>query len=147
MGDVGEGKGERVGGAVNGLISLNDFEELENVIPNLTSPSSNSDSAPAKPPAAAEKTIVVIGGGFLGTEVSLAMASRARLYNSTRSPSQPRVKVLQIYAERSPLSTYLPEYLSQDVKDRLGRHGVECIEERLVTDLHERGEGEVSLRR
>ena len=74
------------------------------------------------------------------------MASRARAYNSSKAPGSPRVKVLQVYAERSPLTTYLPSYLSQDVKDRMRRHGVECIEERLVTDLHENpGDGGVVM--
>ena len=70
------------------------------------------------------QTIVIIGGGFLGTEVALAMASRARAFNADRSPGQPRIKILQVYAEKSPLASYLPRYLSQDVKERLERHGV-----------------------
>ena len=81
----------------------------------------------------------------MGTEVALAMASRARAFNADRSPGQPRIKILQVYAEKSPLASYLPRYLSQDVKERLERHGVECIEERLVTDLHESASNQIRM--
>lgn len=42
------------------------------------------------------KDVAVVGGGFLGTEVSLAMANRG-------------MKVWQVYAEAAPLSRYCIE--------------------------------------
>ena len=118
----GDGFGEE---CINSLFSLSDFERLEGVIKDITEAKDNK-----------ERTIVVIGGGFLGTEISLAMAKRARNHNSSSGPGSPPVKVMQIYAESAPLASYLPKYLSDDVKERLGRHGVGHIAERLVTDLH-----------
>jgi len=118
----GEGYGED---CINSLYSLSDFERLEGVIRDITDPTDEK-----------ERTIVVVGGGFLGTEISLAMAKRVRNYNASKGASSPPVKVVQIYAESAPLVSYLPRYLSDDVKDRLQRHGVVSIPERLVTDLH-----------
>lgn len=118
----GDGFGED---CINSLFSLSDFERLEGVIKDITETKNKK-----------ERTIVVIGGGFLGTEISLAMAKRARHHNSTSDRDAPPVKVMQIYAESAPLASYLPKYLSDDVKDRLERHGVSHITERLVTDLH-----------
>ncbi|GMH97092.1 hypothetical protein TrST_g4166 [Triparma strigata] len=135
------------GGGVNSLISLSDFEELERVIPDLTgmTQTNGGEGGLDAEDGSKEKTIVIIGGGFLGTEVALAMASRARAFNADRSSGQPRIKILQVYAEKSPLASYLPRYLSQDVKERLERHGVECIEERLVTDLHESASNQIRM--
>lgn len=136
----GDGFGED---CINSLFSLSDFERLEGVIKDITETKNKK-----------ERTIVVIGGGFLGTEISLAMAKRARHHNSTSGHDAPPVKVMQIYAESAPLASYLPKYLSDDVKDRLERHGVSHITERLVTDLHvkqdetdEYGNGRSKVRR
>jgi len=127
----GDGYGEE---CINSLYSLSDFERLEGTITDIT------EQADEK-----ERTVVVVGGGFLGTEISLAMAKRARTHNANKAADAPGVKVVQIYAESAPLASYLPKYLSDDVKDRLERHGVSHIPERLVTDLHvaqDEGEGD-----
>ena len=64
----------------------------------------------------------VVGGGFLGTEVALALASRG-------------FSVSQVYAEPAPLFSELPAYLSQDVQRRLIKAGVTPMPERLVTGV------------
>ena len=108
---------------VNTLNSLQDFERLESVIPNLIA----SDCT-------TPKNIVIVGGGFLGTEIALSMAARAN-NQSAANPGSPPIQISQVYAERAPLETYLPKYLADDMKRRLKQHGVEPISERLVTDL------------
>ena len=126
----GDGFGED---CVNSLITLSDFERLEEVLASITKGCTNPEE---------EKNIVVVGGGFLGTEISLAMATRVRQFNKENDGKKPKVKVVQIYAEVAPLVSYLPKYLANDVKDRLTRHGVSAIPSVLVTDLHVEEEDE-----
>lgn len=83
------------------------------------------------------KHVTVIGGGFLGTEVALAMARRG-------------MKVSQVYAECAPLARHLPIYLAEYMRQRLEDHGVQAVSERLITsvstdedDTDEGGEGHV----
>lgn len=92
-------------GRINTLGSLADFESLDLIGPSLGC-----------------REVAVVGGGFLGTEVSLAMANRG-------------MKVWQVYAEAAPLSRHLPLYLADYVKRKLQLHGVEPVAERLVTDV------------
>ncbi|CAM9722373.1 unnamed protein product, partial [Phaeothamnion confervicola] len=66
--------------------------------------------------------VAVIGGGFLGTEIALALSRRG-------------MKVSQVYAEAAPLCRELPIYLAEYVQQQLQQHGVEAISERLVTDV------------
>jgi len=95
---------------INTLMVRGDFEDVESVADTL--------------PEGSE--LAVVGGGFLGTEVALALSKRVRGRG---------FKVYQVYAERAPLAQYLPTYLSLDLMHRLRRHGVLPIPERLVTDL------------
>jgi programmed cell death 8 (apoptosis-inducing factor) len=120
------GNDTKNGTSVNSLQTIDDFERLECVIDEITSASNNT--------ATNSRTVAVIGGGFLGTEIALGLAKRVR-DNKTSKPDSPHVTVLHIYAERAPLCEYLPRYLAEDVKSRLIRHGVTAVTDRLVTDM------------
>ena len=71
---------------LNTCVDLSDFEQLD-LLPYL-SPNART---------------VVVGGGFLGTEVSLALAAHG-------------LRVSQVYAEPAPLSRELPQYLCDEIK-------------------------------
>ncbi len=92
---------------VNALTTLSDFELIEGV-PDMM-PEGGGEA-------------IVVGGGFLGTEVALALANR-------------NVKVSQVYAEEAPLALYLPHYLAKCVQSLLSKSGVDNIAERLVTGV------------
>lgn len=97
---------------INTCTSLSDFEKLSML---------HMDSS--------LMNVTVVGGGFLGTEVTAALASRPE--NRDHG-----VKVQQIYVESSPCSRYLPPYLSAELERRLKALGnVELINDRLVTAM------------
>ncbi len=99
---------------VNALNNLEDFELIE-AVPDMM-------------PEGGGRALVV-GGGFLGTEVALALANR-------------NVKVSQAYAEEAPLASYLPPYLAKCVQSLLQKSGVDPIGERLVTGVRVCSESE-----
>lgn len=68
------------------------------------------------------KTIVVIGGGFLGSELTCALAKRP---DSETVPNGQ--KIIQIYPERGNLSKVLPDHLSQWVSDKVKSEGAQII--------------------
>ncbi len=92
---------------VNTLSNLEDFELIE-AVPDMM-PEGGGQA-------------IVVGGGFLGTEVALALANR-------------NVKVAQAYAEEAPLASYLPPYLAKCVQVLLHKAGVDQLCERLVTGV------------
>ncbi|KAG5192132.1 putative apoptosis-inducing factor 1 [Tribonema minus] len=90
---------------VNTLSSLDDFQALNSARETL-----------------GIEHATVVGGGFLGTEIALALSRRG-------------VKVSQVYAEIAPLSRQIPIYLAEYMRERLAEHGIEAVSERLVTDV------------
>ncbi len=99
---------------VNALSNLSDFELIE-AVPDMM-------------PEGGGRALVV-GGGFLGTEVALALANR-------------NIKVSQAYAEVAPLASYLPPYLALYVQSLLKKSGVDPVGERLVTGIRATSESE-----
>ncbi len=99
---------------INTCSSIYDFEQLDN-LHNIM----------------ANKHVSVVGGGFLGTELALALAVRGRETGMT---------VSQIYAEKGPLCRYIPYYLGMHVQRLLHAAGVRYVNERLVTDVKDGGE-------
>nr|CAD7407749.1 unnamed protein product [Timema cristinae] len=86
-----------------------DFEEIDEVI---------KDGA---------KSIVVIGGSFLGSELACALARRGR---------KNQMRVHQIYRESGNMAKILPEYLSQWTTERVKDEGVNVINNTEVEDVN-----------
>ncbi|CAM9331117.1 unnamed protein product [Discosporangium mesarthrocarpum] len=115
--------------AINTLVSVNDFGAVERLFEN-----------------GSPQHITVIGGGFLGSEVALALANRGRdkgvsvaqwqtVKLSTRPRSYMDIQPVQVYAEKGPMQRLLPPYLVGFMKQRLQEAGVTPVGERLVTDF------------
>jgi len=64
------------------------------------------------------KTIAVVGGGFLGSELACALASVSKRYGG---------KVVQVYPESGNLRKILPEYLSNWTTRKIVEEGVKII--------------------
>lgn len=105
---------------VNPLTSLQDFKVLENYIKE----SENQGSL--------QRKVVVVGGGFLGTEISSSLAE----LNEQVKDNQ-KVIIYQVYFEENPLDTYMPKYLSRHVKQCLKEKGILPLPNRLVSDVFE----------
>ncbi|CAM9298560.1 unnamed protein product, partial [Heterosigma akashiwo] len=95
---------------INPLNDLGDFETLDTLF--LDEPT--------------VRRVTVIGGGFLGTEMALALAKRAQGVGGT---------VVQAFAEKYPLEHYLPRYLCQHLSEKMRAQGVEYCNERLITSI------------
>eukprot|EP00053_Salpingoeca_punica_P019025 m.189715 g.189715 ORF g.189715 m.189715 type:complete len:624 (-) comp17552_c2_seq1:2500-4371(-) len=77
--------------------NLSDFRKLESVVGK-------------------DKSIAVIGGGFLGSELAVAVAHKGKDSN---------LKVTQLIAESGNLAKVLPEYLSNWVTEKIRGYGVD----------------------
>ncbi|XP_012273636.1 apoptosis-inducing factor 1, mitochondrial [Orussus abietinus] len=71
------------------------------------------------------KNIVIIGGGFLGSELACSLA---RNYRENK-------RVYQVYKEKFIMAQVLPEYLSEWTTKRVVAEGVQCIPNSEVEDL------------
>lgn len=56
------------------------------------------------------KTIAIVGGGFLGSELACALGKLSKKYGG---------KVIQIFPEQGNLGKVLPEYLSKWTTDKV----------------------------
>ncbi|CAA3004965.1 apoptosis-inducing factor 1, mitochondrial, partial [Olea europaea subsp. europaea] len=70
--------------------------------------------------AGSSKSIVVIGGGFLGSELTCALANCSREENKD-------LRVYQIYPESGNLGKILPQYLSEWVSKKIESEGANLI--------------------
>jgi NADPH-dependent 2,4-dienoyl-CoA reductase/sulfur reductase-like enzyme len=103
-----------VAAAVSVFRTLADFRELRSTL---------------GPPGS---SVTVVGGGFLGTELAVAMASEGR-------------RVTLLCAEPGVLYNVLPRYLSQFLSRRLASVGVKVVESAVVTDARLVEGGRVAL--
>lgn len=71
-------------------------------------------------------SVLVIGGGFLGTEVATALAT---------DPRNAHIRTQLIFTESAPTSRSLPLYLADELALRLARVGVTVVPDHLVTSL------------
>ncbi|XP_018547295.1 apoptosis-inducing factor 1, mitochondrial isoform X1 [Lates calcarifer] len=86
---------------------IEDFKSLEKVSRNI-------------------KSITIIGGGFLGSELACALGRR-----STDSG----LEVIQMYPEKGNMGKVLPEYLSNWTTEKVKKEGVKIISEALVKSV------------
>ncbi|XP_033631918.1 apoptosis-inducing factor 1, mitochondrial-like [Asterias rubens] len=64
------------------------------------------------------KNIVIIGGGFLGSELACALGRRGK---------ETGLKVTQVFPEKGNMGRVLPEYLSKWTKKKVKNEGVEVV--------------------
>nr|XP_061801718.1 apoptosis-inducing factor 1, mitochondrial-like isoform X2 [Nerophis lumbriciformis] len=72
------------------------------------------------------KSITVIGGGFLGSELACALGRRSQ---------DSGLEVIQMFPERGNMGKVLPEYLSNWTTDKVKKEGVKVISEALVKSV------------
>ncbi|XP_061818096.1 apoptosis-inducing factor 1, mitochondrial isoform X3 [Nerophis lumbriciformis] len=72
------------------------------------------------------KSIAVIGGGFLGSELSCALGRRSQ---------DSGLEVIQMFPEKGNMGKVLPEYLSNWTTDKVKKEGVKVISEALVKSV------------
>uniref|UniRef100_A0A7N6BX97 Apoptosis-inducing factor 1, mitochondrial n=1 Tax=Anabas testudineus TaxID=64144 RepID=A0A7N6BX97_ANATE len=72
------------------------------------------------------KSITIIGGGFLGSELACALGRR-----STESD----LEVIQMFPEKGNMGKVLPEYLSNWTTEKVKKEGVKIISEALVKSV------------
>ncbi|XP_034539359.1 apoptosis-inducing factor 1, mitochondrial isoform X4 [Notolabrus celidotus] len=72
------------------------------------------------------KSITIIGGGFLGSELACALGRRSH---------ESDLEVIQMYPEKGNMGKVLPEYLSNWTTDKVKREGVKIISEALVKSV------------
>ncbi|XP_077360174.1 apoptosis-inducing factor 1, mitochondrial isoform X2 [Festucalex cinctus] len=72
------------------------------------------------------KSITVIGGGFLGSELACALGRRSH---------DSGLEVIQMFPEKGNMGKVLPEYLSNWTTDKVKTEGVKVISEALVKSV------------
>ncbi|CAN8014399.1 hypothetical protein HPB47_011172 [Ixodes persulcatus] len=82
------------------------------------------------------KSVVIVGGGFLGSELACALGRRARKTN---------LVVYQVFPEKGNMGRILPEYLSRWTMRKVRDEGVKVLEGISVTDAQPGPRGQVSL--
>lgn len=92
--------------------TIGDFEKLKTIIDQ-------------------SKSIAIIGGGFLGSELSCALAQYGR---------PKALEVHQIFPENGNMAKVLPQYLSEWTTNRVREEGVDVLEKSQIesVDIHEK---------
>ncbi|XP_061595958.1 apoptosis-inducing factor 1, mitochondrial isoform X4 [Cololabis saira] len=72
------------------------------------------------------KSITIIGGGFLGSELACALG---------RKSTESGLEVIQMYPEKGNMGKVLPEYLSNWTTEKVKTEGVKVITEALVKSV------------
>ncbi|TNN86709.1 Apoptosis-inducing factor 1, mitochondrial [Liparis tanakae] len=72
------------------------------------------------------KSITIIGGGFLGSELACALGRRS---------TECDLEVIQMFPEKGNMGKVLPEYLSNWTTDKVKKEGVKVISEALVKSV------------
>mmetsp|Transcript_550 Transcript_550/g.1994 ORF Transcript_550/g.1994 Transcript_550/m.1994 type:complete len:588 (-) Transcript_550:137-1900(-) len=106
---------------INSLSTLQDFEMLAHIEDKIGS----------------DGRVCIIGGGFLGTEIALALQDENRRDFSPLCLGKPALKVTQVFAEENPLAKTLPRYFAEEVGLRLRRVGVELLPNHIATEVRE----------
>ncbi|NXR97052.1 AIFM1 factor, partial [Hypocryptadius cinnamomeus] len=72
------------------------------------------------------KSITIIGGGFLGSELACALGRRARTQG---------LEVIQLFPENGNMGKVLPEYLSNWTTEKVRREGVNVLPNAVVKSV------------
>ncbi|KAM8966124.1 apoptosis-inducing factor 1, mitochondrial [Sarcophilus harrisii] len=72
------------------------------------------------------KSITVIGGGFLGSELACALGRKARIMGT---------EVIQLFPEKGNMGKILPEYLSNWTTEKVRREGVNVMPNAVVQSV------------
>ncbi|XP_055004731.1 apoptosis-inducing factor 1, mitochondrial isoform X4 [Boleophthalmus pectinirostris] len=72
------------------------------------------------------KSITIIGGGFLGSELACALGRRS---------SETGLEVIQMFPEKGNMGKVLPEYLSNWTTEKVKKEGVRIVPEALVKSV------------
>ncbi|XP_032886264.1 apoptosis-inducing factor 1, mitochondrial isoform X5 [Amblyraja radiata] len=99
-----ERAGEEVQKRTTLFRKIEDFKSLETISRNV-------------------KSIVIIGGGFLGSELACALGRRAQ---------NTELEVIQIFPEKGNMGKILPEYLSNWTTEKVRKEGVNVMPNTLV---------------
>ncbi|KAJ8385734.1 hypothetical protein AAFF_G00183340 [Aldrovandia affinis] len=84
------------------------------------------------------KSITIIGGGFLGSELACALGRRS---------IESGLEVIQMYPEKGNMGKVLPEYLSNWTTEKVKREGVNVITDALVKNVRfDDGRVEIKLK-
>eukprot|EP01132_Coremiostelium_polycephalum_P008576 gene8576-10553_t len=81
--------------------------------------------------AKGDKHVTILGGGFLGSELTCAI---------NQNFSKNGVKITQVFPEKGVYQTIFPEYLSKYATEEIRKSGVEVKNEKLVKDVIKNGE-------
>jgi programmed cell death 8 (apoptosis-inducing factor) len=84
-----------------------------------------------------QKDVVIVGGGFLGTELACAMNKRSKEagLNVTPRPGKKQRQITHIMPEPGVLYRCLPRYLSDNTAMQMSQAGVDMRTNTVVTGL------------
>ncbi|KAF4073403.1 hypothetical protein AMELA_G00258310 [Ameiurus melas] len=84
------------------------------------------------------KSVAIIGGGFLGSELACALGRRSQDLG---------LEVIQLFPERGNMGKVLPEYLSNWTTEKVKREGVQVLTEAVVKNVsYQDGKVEIKLK-
>ncbi|XP_047665507.1 apoptosis-inducing factor 1, mitochondrial isoform X3 [Tachysurus fulvidraco] len=84
------------------------------------------------------KSITIIGGGFLGSELACALGRRSHDLG---------LEVIQMFPEKGNMAKVLPEYLSNWTTEKVNREGVQVLAEAVVKNVsYKDGKVEIKLK-
>ncbi|KAF2077142.1 hypothetical protein CYY_001527 [Polysphondylium violaceum] len=84
------------------------------------------------------KHITVLGGGFLGSELTCAI--------SQNLGEKKNVKITQVFPESGVLSNVFPDYLSEHATEEIKRSGVQVLNKKLVKDVEKAESGKLVVK-
>ncbi|XP_050035001.1 apoptosis-inducing factor 1, mitochondrial-like [Dermacentor andersoni] len=84
-----------------------------------------------------DKSVVIVGGGFLGSELACALGRRGVKTGLT---------VYQVFSEKGCMGRLLPEYLSRWTTEKVRAEGVQVISSTRVTDARLGPRGQILLK-
>uniref|UniRef100_A0A8C5ML53 Apoptosis inducing factor mitochondria associated 1 n=1 Tax=Leptobrachium leishanense TaxID=445787 RepID=A0A8C5ML53_9ANUR len=98
----------------------------ENVIHRTTLFRRVSDFRSLSKLSSSVKSMTIIGGGFLGSELACALARRGK---------QTDLEVVQLFPESGNMGKVLPEYLSHWTTEKVQKEGVKVVPNAVVTSV------------